>query len=115
MIDIKRDIYGIGRPMRKRAAWGAILPTGANIVNAAGDLTAMGAAYVVAAAVAGGAGAGWLAAQATAKGTQDYSTARKGYENEALSSDIGYLTSRIKQERDARRRKQAPKSMRVFG
>ena len=115
MANIRRDVYGIGKPMRKQASGlGALLPTAANVFNAAGGLTSIGAAYLVAAAVTGGAGIGWLASQATAKGKQDYSTAQKGYENEALSSDIGYFTSKIKQERDARRLAEQPKPMRVF-
>ena len=114
MVDIKRDIYGIGKPMRKRAVWGALAPTIGNMVNAAGDLTALGAAYLIAAATFGGTIAGGVASWATAKGKQDYDTAKKGYENEALAADIGYQTSRIKQERDARASEQKPKSMRAI-
>ena len=115
MADIKRDIYGIGKQMRKRASgWGAMLPSISNLVNAGGELTAIGAAYVVAAAVAGGTAAGALASWATAKGKQDYSTAKKSYENEALVADRDYLKSKIRQEGEALKSQGAARPMRML-
>ena len=105
------EIQGI----RKKAGVGALLPTATNIFNTAGDLTAIGATYLVAASLMAGLGTGWVAAKATAKGKQDYDTAKKGYENEALSADLGYFANKIRQERDALKNTDKPKSMRAFG
>lgn len=112
MADIRKDIYG----MDKKAilGMGSLAPSIGNLVSAIGDLGAIGMAYLATASMLTGAGAGWLAAKATAKGKQDYDTAQKGYENEALASDIGYFSSKIKQERDARKTEQTPKAMRAF-
>ena len=68
--------------------------------------------------IAGGAGiggiAGWTAAKATAKGTQDLDTIQKEYENERLSSELGYLTARTRSEQSRMQNQTKPKAARIF-
>lgn len=101
-----KNVYDM---MHKQAT--SLLPSAGDIINTIGELGAIGAAYLVAASVATGIGTGWVGAHATAKGKQDYETAQKGYENEALSSDIGELTSKIQQERAANKNEEKAKPM----
>jgi hypothetical protein len=103
------------RGMGKKAAWPMLLPSIGDIGKTVGDLGAMGAAYLIAAAVAAGTGAGWLGAKMTAHGERDMDTMRKSYENQRLRADIGYLKSKVQQEHGAAKQQNDVRSARVLG
>lgn len=94
--------------MRKQAGWTEPFIGGVKIL---GDAAQSAGAMLIAASLMTGVGTGWLASKLTSKGKVDMENARRGYENERLKADIGYLKGRIEQEHAAQKRKQAPKNM----
>lgn len=115
-MSIRTRVYGMPeRGMGKKAAWPVLLPFVGDIGKSVGDLGAMGAAYLIAAAVGVGTGAGWLGAKMTAHGARDMDTMRKSYENQRLRADIGYLKSKVQQEHDATKQQNDVRSARVLG
>lgn len=116
-MSIRQTVYGVQeRQQVKQAAgqWPVVMPILGDTAKTVGDIGAMGAAYLIAAAMSAGAGAGWLGAKFTAHGDRDIDTAKKSYENQRLRADIGYLKGRVQQEADAAKRKQQPQSARVI-
>lgn len=115
--DIKRRVYGIGRPvLEKKAAgglWAAVMGVPSTLINAAGSVVGGASAYLLGAALLAGAGMGWGAAKLTSKGKRDIETVKKGYDNERLKADIGYLQAKLKQEQ-ADASITAPKAARIF-
>lgn len=115
---IRKNVYGLEVPGLHKSAFlpsGSILGTAGGAISAAGDMTALGASYLVAASLITGIGTGWLASKAAEHGKQDEDTARKGYENERLKADIGYLRGKLKQEySQAQRKGEPPRSMRLM-
>ena len=74
-----------------------------------------GSAILLIAGLSGiGASVGWGAAKMNAKDKQDIGTIQKEYENERLKADLGYVSSKMKSEYDAFKRKQPPKAARVI-
>lgn len=115
---IKARVYGLGRKprMRKSAASGiaaALINLLPAAVDSAGKLTALGSTYLLGAAMLAGSSMGWGAAKITSKGQRDIDTVKKGYDNERLKADIGYLSAKLKQEQ-ADALQAAPKAARIF-
>lgn len=101
--------------MHKEAGLTDTLVSGAgDAIRTIGDLGALASTYLIAATVLGGAGVGWVAAKATAHGKQDEATARKGYEKERLTADLGNLTSKLRREYGASRMPREVKPARVL-
>lgn len=115
-MSIRHSVYGVPeRTMNKKAAWPVVMPVIGDTMRTVGDLGAMGAAYLIAAAMGAGVGAGYLGAKLTAHGDRDMDTMKKSYENQRLRADIGYLKGRVQQESEAAKRKQDAQSARVLG
>lgn len=113
-MSIRQSVYGIEERGMRKQAWPTLLPIVGDTARTIGDLGAMGAAYLIAAAMAGGAGIGWAGAKFLAHGDRDIDTAKKSYENQRLRADIGYLKGRVQQEADAAKRKTQAQSARVL-
>lgn len=96
--------------VKKAWSFGSIGSTASDIVQTAADLVAMGGSYIIAAAVMGGMGIGYAGAKTTAHSKQDEATVQKGYENERLKSDIGYLSSKLNQEWSDSKKRRQPQS-----
>lgn len=97
--------------MDKQANPFALIPAG---IKAFGDM-ATGSALLLIASLAGiGGASGWGAAKLNAHDKQDIGTIQKEYENERLKADLGYVSSKMKSEYDAFKRKQPPKAARVI-
>lgn len=117
--DIKRRVYGIGTRqgmMSKTAAPGtlaALLALLPGALEQAGQITALGSAYILGSAMLTGAGAGYAVSKITSHSARDMDTVKKGYDNERLKADIGYLDAKLKQER-ADANVAAPKAARIF-
>lgn len=108
---IRKNVYGIGAPMVKTALLEE-LKAGTDVVL---EFLKTHAMLTLLAGIGVGGAAGFGAAKLNAKSDMDMDTVRKAYDNERLSSDIGYLSSRIEQENKDRQAATAPKAMRVFG
>lgn len=114
-MSIRQTVYGVReRQQVKRAAWPVLMPIAGDTMKTVGDIGAMGAAYLIAAAMFGGVGAGWLGAKFMAHGDRDIDTMKKSYENQRLRADIGYLKGRVRQEADAAKNKTQAQSARVL-
>lgn len=94
--------------LEKSASALAWLKAGGQLINGTisgvadliGTATRVGAVTLVAASALGGIGVGALAAKSLSHDNKDIETARKNYESERLDTDIGYLASRLREERD---------------
>ena len=116
MDTIRRRVYGIGAPrMEKKAApgFGPVMAVINSLVGGAGNLLSTGSAYLLGAALLAGAGTGWGISKLTSKGKRDIDTVQKGYDNERLKADIGYLAAKLKQEK-AEDSIEPPKAARIF-
>lgn len=121
-MNIRENVYG----MHKRAlfetatvaaATRGVAQAAGDTVNAAANMGASAFVWLLALSAAGGVGLGYVGAKLGAHGTQDIETAKKQYENERLKADLGYLSSKTRQEYDQflARKANKPKAARVLG
>ena len=86
----------------------------ASIIRAVSDVGTAGALLLIAGAAGIGGVGGYATAKLTAKGKQDMDTIQKEYENERLSSELGYLTARTRSEQARMQNQTKPKAARIF-
>ena len=82
--------------------------------DAVGETARDSVVLLLAAGGAIGGGAGYLAAKMNAHDKQDIDTIQKEYENERLKADLGYLSSKAKNEADILKNQTKPKAARIF-
>ena len=119
---IRKTVYGMRKQASLSTALGAattaVVGGVAPLLDLLGTAFQKASVYTVAAAALGGTGIGWGLSKLTAHDDKDIDLARKMYTSERLKADLGYLSSRLREEQDARARLEgtaAPRSARLLG
>lgn len=85
-----------------------------DVLHAASGAVTAAVVTLLAGGAALGYGAGWGAAKLFSHGERDMDTIRKGYENERLKTDIGYVGSQLRNEIEQSKAQEPPKAARVL-